>query len=164
MEASSPPDTHIFISMALQGVPPHIQAHIYGPHPHSYHHANPHYNGQSGLYAYGTQQTTQTPPLAAPPDVEHPTQVTSEETKPSQSSKAAARRLRQSTWKGRMSGSQNWSAQDLIALAHYVEGDVPLGMNVWKRIEGLYNKDYAIPNNRQEHTWDNMRDKWYKVM
>jgi hypothetical protein len=65
--------------------------------------------------------------------------------------------------KGRIPGSQNWSARDLIALAHYVEGEVPLGMNVWKRIEGLYNNEYAIPNNRQERGWDNMRDKWYKV-
>ena len=46
-----------------------------------------------------------------------------------------------------MSGSQNWSVQDLIALAHYVEGDVPLRMYVWMQIEGLYNKDYAILNN-----------------
>ena len=65
--------------------------------------------------------------------------------------------------KGRASGSQNWSAPDIIALAHYVESAVPLGMNVWKRIEALYNQDYAIPNNRQERAWDNMRDKWYKV-
>ncbi len=65
--------------------------------------------------------------------------------------------------KGRSTGSQNWSARDLIALAHFVEGAVPLGMNVWKRIEKQYNNDYAIPNNRQERGWDNMQDKWYKV-
>ena len=41
-------------------------------------------------------------------------------------------------WKGHASGSQNWSALDIIALAHYVESAVPLRMNVWKRIEALY--------------------------
>jgi hypothetical protein len=50
-----------------------------------------------------------------------------------------------------------------MALAHYVEEAVPLGMNVWKRIEGIFNREYAIPNSRKEHGWDNMRDKWYKV-
>ena len=65
--------------------------------------------------------------------------------------------------KGHTTGSQNWTAQDLIVLAHYVKEAVPLGMNVWKRIEGQYNNEYAIPNNRQERGWDNMRDKWYKV-
>ena len=70
---------------------------------------------------------------------------------------------RRPTRKGRTPGSQNWIAQDLIALTHFVEADVPLGMNVWKRIEGQYNKEYAIPNDRQERSWDNMRDKWYKV-
>jgi hypothetical protein len=63
-----------------------------------------------------------------------------------------------------MTGSQNWSAHDLMALAQYVEVTVPLGMNVWKRVEGLYNNEYAIPNNRQEREWDNMRDKWYKIV
>lgn len=67
------------------------------------------------------------------------------------------------TWKGWIAGSQNWIAQNLIGLAHFVEADIPLGMNVWKWIEGQYNKEYAIPNNQQEHSWDNMRDKWYKV-
>ena len=70
---------------------------------------------------------------------------------------------RRPTRKGCTPGSQNWIAQDLIALAHFVEADVPLGMNVWKRIEGQYNKEYAILNDRQERSWDNMRDKWYKV-
>lgn len=65
--------------------------------------------------------------------------------------------------KGRISGTQNWSAPDLKALASYVEEAVPLGMNVWKRVEGRYNNEYAIPNNRQERGWDNIRDKWYKV-
>ena len=65
--------------------------------------------------------------------------------------------------KGRTIGSQNWTARDLIALTHYVEEAIPLGMNVWKRIEGQYNNEYAILNNRQERGWDNMRDKWYKV-
>ena len=65
--------------------------------------------------------------------------------------------------KGRMTGSQNWSALDLKALARYVEEALPLGMNVWKRIEGRYNNEYAIPNNRQERGWDNIWDKWYKV-
>lgn len=50
-----------------------------------------------------------------------------------------------------------------MALAHYVEEALPLRMNVWKQIAGLYNKGYAIPNNRQECIWDNMQDKWYKV-
>ena len=186
MKASLPPNTHIFIFMASQGVPPASQSwespislpipvvrhgptyqphipQIYSPHPYGYSHANPHYNGQSRLYAYGTQQTTQTPLPAAPPDVKHPRQVTSEETKPRQNSKAVARRPHTSTWKGHMSGSQHWSTQDLIALAHYVEGDVPLRMYVWMQIEGLYNKDYAILNNWQKHMWDNMQDKWYKV-
>ncbi|KAH9025033.1 hypothetical protein EDB85DRAFT_2150061 [Lactarius pseudohatsudake] len=66
--------------------------------------------------------------------------------------------------KGRTKGSQNWTAQDLIALAHYVEEAIPLGMNVWKRIEGLYNSDYAIPNNRRERAWDHMREKWYRIV
>jgi hypothetical protein len=74
-----------------------------------------------------------------------------------------ARRPRPAARKGRTTGSQNWNVQDLIALAHYVEEGVPLGMNVWKRISGQYNTGYAIPNNRQEREWDNMRDKWYKV-
>ncbi len=65
--------------------------------------------------------------------------------------------------KGHSTGSQNWSARDLIALAHFVEEAVPLGMNVWKRIERQYNDEYAIPNNQQERGWDNMQDKWYKV-
>ncbi|KAI9465755.1 hypothetical protein BJY52DRAFT_1220503 [Lactarius psammicola] len=43
---------------------------------------------------------------------------------------SAAKRPRAPARKGRTSGSQNWSAQDLIALAHYVEGAVPLGMNI----------------------------------
>ncbi|KAI9463182.1 hypothetical protein BJY52DRAFT_1184732 [Lactarius psammicola] len=77
---------------------------------------------------------------------------------------SAAKRPRAPAQKGHTSGSQNWSAQDLIALARYVEGAVPLGMNVWKHIEGLYNNEYAIPNNRQERGWDNMRDKWYKIV
>ncbi|KAH8979483.1 hypothetical protein EDB83DRAFT_2537246 [Lactarius deliciosus] len=66
--------------------------------------------------------------------------------------------------KGRIRGSQNWSAQDLFALAHYVEEAIPLGMNVWKRIEGLYNNDYAIPNNRRQRAWDHMREKWYRIV
>ncbi|KAH9160717.1 hypothetical protein EDB89DRAFT_1914461 [Lactarius sanguifluus] len=66
--------------------------------------------------------------------------------------------------KGRKKGSQNWSAQDIIALTHYVEEAIPLGMNVWKRIEGLYNNDYAIPNNRRKRAWDHMREKWYKIL
>jgi hypothetical protein len=155
------------------------QPHIYIPHPHGYAHADPHYyNGQSRPYSYGVQHTAQAPPalpLATPPPstslskpaVKQPPEplpnITSEETKPGRNSKTAARRPRTHTRKGRASGSQNWSTQDLIALAHYVEEAVPFGMNVWKRIEGLYNKDYAIPNNRQERTWDNMQDKWYKV-
>ncbi|KAH9070751.1 hypothetical protein EDB83DRAFT_2517913 [Lactarius deliciosus] len=66
--------------------------------------------------------------------------------------------------KGRTKGSQNWSTQDLITLAHYVEEAIPLGMNVWKRIEGLYNNDYAIPNNQRERVWDHMREKWYRIV
>ncbi|KAH9016941.1 hypothetical protein EDB85DRAFT_2155530 [Lactarius pseudohatsudake] len=71
---------------------------------------------------------------------------------------------RQPAQKGHTRGSQNWSAQDLLALARYVEEAIPLGMNVWKRIEGLYNNDYAIPNNRQERAWDHMREKWYRIV
>ncbi len=82
-------------------------------------------------------------------------QPTGETTK---SADTAARRPHAPTArKGRTTGSQNWSAQDLVALARFVEGAVPLGMNVWKRIEGLYNNEYAIPNNRRERGWDNMR-------
>ncbi|KAH9014552.1 hypothetical protein EDB85DRAFT_2157315 [Lactarius pseudohatsudake] len=66
--------------------------------------------------------------------------------------------------KGRTRVSQNWSTQDIIALTHFVEEAIPLGMNVWKRIEGLYNNDYAIPNNRQERAWDHMREKWYRIV
>ncbi|KAH9009952.1 hypothetical protein EDB85DRAFT_1902616 [Lactarius pseudohatsudake] len=66
--------------------------------------------------------------------------------------------------KGRTRGSQNWSTQDIIALTHFVEEAIPLGMNVWKRIEGLYNNDYAIPNNRRERAWDHMREKWYRIV
>ncbi|KAF8260203.1 hypothetical protein EI94DRAFT_1811982 [Lactarius quietus] len=49
-------------------------------------------------------------------------------------------------------------------LAHFMEEGIPLGMNVWRRIEGQYNKEYTILNNRKEHNWDNMRDKWYKIV
>ncbi|KAH9024958.1 hypothetical protein EDB84DRAFT_1614164 [Lactarius hengduanensis] len=66
--------------------------------------------------------------------------------------------------KGRKKGSQNWSAQDIIALTRYVEEAIPLGMNIWKRIEKLYNNDYAIPNNRRKRAWDHMREKWYKIV
>ncbi|KAH9038701.1 hypothetical protein EDB85DRAFT_2141592 [Lactarius pseudohatsudake] len=66
--------------------------------------------------------------------------------------------------KGRTQGSQNWSTQDIIALTHFVEEAIPLGMNVWKRIKGLYNNDYAILNNQREHVWDHMREKWYRIM
>ena len=44
-----------------------------------------------------------------------------------------------------------------------MEAGVPLGMSIWKQIEGQYNKEYAIPNNQQEHNWDQMKDKWHKV-
>ena len=60
---------------------------------------------------------------------------------------AARRPHAPAAWKGCTMGSQNWSTQDLVALAHFVEGAVPLGMNVWKWIEGLYNNKYTIPNN-----------------
>ncbi|KAH9010626.1 hypothetical protein EDB84DRAFT_1445605 [Lactarius hengduanensis] len=58
--------------------------------------------------------------------------------------------------KGHTRGSQNWSTQDVITLTHFVEEAIPLGMNVWKRIEGLYNNNYAIPNNRRERAWDHI--------
>ena len=59
--------------------------------------------------------------------------------------------------KGHMISSQNWSALDLKALAHYVKEALPLGINVWKRIKGQYNNEYAIPNNWQERGWDNIQ-------
>lgn len=69
-------------------------------------------------------------------------------------------RPRKAPRKGRMRGSQNWSKQDLKALAHYVEGAPYLKWDVWKQIEGRYNNEYALPNERQERRWDNIRDKW----
>ncbi|KAI9431135.1 hypothetical protein BJY52DRAFT_1232221 [Lactarius psammicola] len=150
---------------------PSYQPNIY--HPHVY---TPYYN-QTVPYAYTMHPSTQpsapagaTTPSFVPaaarqsePPIPIPVTVPSEERK-SPLPVSAAKRPRAPAWKGRTSGSQNWSAQDLITLARYVEGAVPLGMNVWKHIEGLYNNEYAIPNNRQERGWDNMRDKWYKIV
>ena len=69
-------------------------------------------------------------------------------------------RPRKAARKGRMRGSQNWSEQDLKALARYVKGAPDLRSDVWRQIEGRYNTEYALPNERQERRWDNMRDKW----
>ena len=69
-------------------------------------------------------------------------------------------RPRKAARKGRMRGSQNWSEQDLKALARYVKGAPDLRSDMWRQIEGRYNTEYALPNERQERRWDNMRDKW----
>lgn len=69
-------------------------------------------------------------------------------------------RPRKAARKGRTRGSQNWSKQDIKALAQYVKGAPHLRSDVWKQIEGRYNTEYALPNERQERRWDNMRDKW----
>ena len=114
----------------------------------------------------GPTVTVPTPPLhSEPPPL--PILVASEEAKPQPAvvpkqgpghpCKQPASEITSGTvarkphhWKGCTISSQNWTAQDLIALTHYVEEAVPLGMNVWKRIEGQYNNEYAILNNQQE--------------
>ncbi|KAH9030581.1 hypothetical protein EDB83DRAFT_2319314 [Lactarius deliciosus] len=147
---------------------PLYQPSVYHPHVYAQ------YYNQSLPYRYSVQPIGMPPPHSEPFPI--PTPVSSEETpvpakrgpgRPrnlKQPTDTAARKPHATVRKGRMTGSQNWSAQDLIALAHFVEEAVPLGMNVWKRIEGQYNSDYAIPNNRQERGWDNMREKWYKIV
>jgi hypothetical protein len=157
-----------FIPMASQGTPcPPSPALISQSHKSSgrVRHASGPVVGQSGLsyqsniyhphhyyvpYSYSMQPIVQ---VASTP-AEHPSSGAPIPTPvPNKRPRKAAR-------KGRMRGSQNWSKQDLIALAHYVEGAPHLRSEVWRQIEARYNNEYALPNDRQERRWDNMRDKW----
>jgi hypothetical protein len=117
------------------------QPNIYYPHLHPQYYVP---------YSYNMQPIVQAAPTPAGPPSSSapiPTPVPNEQ----------PRRIAR---KGRMTGSQNWSKQDLKALAHYVEGAPHLRSEVWRQIERRYNNEYALPNDRQERRWDNMRDKW----
>ncbi|KAI9452663.1 hypothetical protein BJY52DRAFT_1402809 [Lactarius psammicola] len=144
---------------------PSYQPNIY--HPHIY----PQYYNQSVPYSYSVQPTTQVTPAPAAPTTSNvpvapphsepspvPAPIPSKEAKTPVPAKRGPGRPRKQP-AGEVTGGQIGKA-----LAHFVEEAVPLGMNVWKRIERQYNDEYAIPNNRQERGWDNMQDKWYKIV
>jgi hypothetical protein len=57
-------------------------------------------------------------------------------------------------------GSQNWSAQDIMEVAKLALTHLPIGQDGWIKLAPLYNKEYAVVNDWQEHDWESICNKF----